>query len=480
MVSPWETLGIEPTADEGVIRRAYAARAKQWRPDSHPKEFVGLREAYEVALASVRRPSGAGPGPDRQTSALPPREAPTVASQPEAELEARPYAEAQTLIDALGKVYSEAGEREAVSLLYVQYRGLETRTIDARVEWELVLLHSLLTAETPPVALLFEADRLLRWRERHADVEQMFGQDGVQRLNLLLDMAWEAMYARHFSPNRWHGRLFGTAAPAWFGMMSQVVAARHTVAYWKQVTQSAGVERLQDMMSPVTQHRIDGALLLSTDVVLALVAGWVTWLVVHDPMVTGSGAWAVAWGSAVFALALPGPWIARRLQRTRVAAAMRKGGDAVPGMLWFIVGAVLFGMGVIMVAGEAPSHVHHLGLVPLVGTLGSAALLTCMAIWICLAAAEVLLARPWLAVQRIRGLHVFFRIRDYQDAPTWREQLRHVPATAWGEWKGARAVRRQQAASHKARPFASAGGTIRWWWIVGALFLVQLVGQLGK
>ena len=52
--SPWQVLGVEPTSDTQVIRRAYAVLVRQYRPDSHPLEFAKVREAYEHALEMAR------------------------------------------------------------------------------------------------------------------------------------------------------------------------------------------------------------------------------------------------------------------------------------------------------------------------------------------------------------------------------------------------------------------------------------------
>ena len=48
---PYSELGIEPTADERAIKRAYAARLRHNRPDEHPEGFQRLNEAYREALA---------------------------------------------------------------------------------------------------------------------------------------------------------------------------------------------------------------------------------------------------------------------------------------------------------------------------------------------------------------------------------------------------------------------------------------------
>jgi hypothetical protein len=49
MATIWETLGIEPTTDESVIRRAYARELKQHRPDQDPQGYQQLREAFDAA-----------------------------------------------------------------------------------------------------------------------------------------------------------------------------------------------------------------------------------------------------------------------------------------------------------------------------------------------------------------------------------------------------------------------------------------------
>lgn len=49
--SIWQLLGLEKTRDVAAIKRAYAQRLKDTRPDDNPEGFQRLRGAYERALA---------------------------------------------------------------------------------------------------------------------------------------------------------------------------------------------------------------------------------------------------------------------------------------------------------------------------------------------------------------------------------------------------------------------------------------------
>lgn len=46
----WEILGIEPTTDKKIIKKAYAAKTKEIHPEEKPEEFKVLYEAYQTAL----------------------------------------------------------------------------------------------------------------------------------------------------------------------------------------------------------------------------------------------------------------------------------------------------------------------------------------------------------------------------------------------------------------------------------------------
>lgn len=50
MTFPWSRLGIEPTENKRDIKKAYARKLKETRPDEHPEAFKQLHDAYKRAL----------------------------------------------------------------------------------------------------------------------------------------------------------------------------------------------------------------------------------------------------------------------------------------------------------------------------------------------------------------------------------------------------------------------------------------------
>jgi len=54
MSSPFERLGLPHDADERAVKRAYAQRLRQTRPDEDPAGFQQLHAAYQAALAHCR------------------------------------------------------------------------------------------------------------------------------------------------------------------------------------------------------------------------------------------------------------------------------------------------------------------------------------------------------------------------------------------------------------------------------------------
>ncbi len=47
----WIVLGIEPTEDKTLIKKAYASQLKKYNPEDFPEKFIEIREAYTDALS---------------------------------------------------------------------------------------------------------------------------------------------------------------------------------------------------------------------------------------------------------------------------------------------------------------------------------------------------------------------------------------------------------------------------------------------
>ena len=56
-------LGIEPTTEKKTIKRAYAAKSREFHPEEHPEEFQRIHDAYEEALAWAERNAERGEEP---------------------------------------------------------------------------------------------------------------------------------------------------------------------------------------------------------------------------------------------------------------------------------------------------------------------------------------------------------------------------------------------------------------------------------
>ena len=56
-------LGIESTTEKKKIKRAYAAKSREFHPEEHPEEFQRIHDAYEEALAWAEQNSGREPEP---------------------------------------------------------------------------------------------------------------------------------------------------------------------------------------------------------------------------------------------------------------------------------------------------------------------------------------------------------------------------------------------------------------------------------
>ncbi len=122
---PWRVLGIAPTPDVRLLKKAYAARLKRTNPEDDAEGFQELRQAYETVLAFARWQQAQQGGVSQpRPSDTPPRSPPPKSSASEAVSEA-------PRLRAIGSEWA----LEAAALLQVQVERLldnaEQRTSEA-------------------------------------------------------------------------------------------------------------------------------------------------------------------------------------------------------------------------------------------------------------------------------------------------------------------------------------------------------------
>ena len=74
----WTVLGIAPTEDVRAVKRAYASRLKECRPEDDPQGFARLREAYDAVLGALTNAARHTPRPLEAFSTSPPAPAATL------------------------------------------------------------------------------------------------------------------------------------------------------------------------------------------------------------------------------------------------------------------------------------------------------------------------------------------------------------------------------------------------------------------
>jgi len=182
--SIWSILGIEPTQDLSIIRRAYAALLKTTRPEDDPEGFVRLRRAYESALARARTraisiptaspeavPPRAETDPHAETA--PPAATPShgTASAPHATAELKELRASLAALKRDLKASQPPTSEELRSLLEALLKSPALEGLTAQMEFELALAQLFLEYPHAFAPLWHIAIDRWRWRERGRKVD---------------------------------------------------------------------------------------------------------------------------------------------------------------------------------------------------------------------------------------------------------------------------------------------------------------------
>lgn len=117
-MDPWAILEIEPCDDARAIKRAYAKKLKQTRPDEKPQEFQQLHAAYKQALngaGNSRRQQAPAPQPQPVAEAVAETvtEAPPLETAPSPETRAPETAAPEAITPPICDTAAEAQQRAA-------------------------------------------------------------------------------------------------------------------------------------------------------------------------------------------------------------------------------------------------------------------------------------------------------------------------------------------------------------------------------
>ncbi|WP_437215124.1 molecular chaperone DnaJ [Pectobacterium sp. LFLA-215] len=168
----WQRLGIEPTQDLDVIRRAYRQKVPQFHPETDPEGFKQLRDAYDTACKLAKNPMPSGD--EEQTTAEAHDASPTTEhTDPEAE----------ALVNAFEQLLNNPAER-FVPLYwerYIQLLNQHAFDVIDRIRWP--LLQRLMRESCIAIRCVRTLAERLRWQQRQGELSG----DGVEDVRHFLD-----------------------------------------------------------------------------------------------------------------------------------------------------------------------------------------------------------------------------------------------------------------------------------------------------
>lgn len=288
----WECLGIAPTDDSALIRKAYAQQVRRYRPDSHPIEFAALRSAYEQALQLAQAAAPASlhesahalqHAPDsaaenaRTDPAPPPDSAP---AQPGTDQTAT--AQTSAAPERLAPYdWNQDAEHAAVlramaahDLAWLQawleqtFAKARQGTFDAMQDFE-ALICRLLLQHNPPLAFVEACAARLDWAQRWPALVAELGSATCMRLRGLLELAVQYRFSAGFAANRWQRALFADASVRlpWAGSTGLLIRAHHCAQQWQKQCETLRLPAYLALLNPRVMAHLEGDRLQSCDIV---------------------------------------------------------------------------------------------------------------------------------------------------------------------------------------------------------------------
>jgi hypothetical protein len=327
-------LGLQWDADEGDIRRAYAALIKQFRPDSHPAEFARIREAYETAMRICRmrreyaeeespnpheaqqdEPGACDPQPQEQGGQAPAHsDVRTVRVVLDAPDSLNPDALVAEKIRELDAQVAAGDEARSLQALHEQWQAISAFSLDVQMDYAHALREWVIYSGRAPMRLILEAASRFGWHAQQREVELLYGRDGVHRLEMLLELADHyAAAGENRSPYLLIDDSYGRLPPL-IASHYGIDWAKMQVSQWRAACDRAEIPELAKRLRFALPRSVQ---VFWVDVFLALFVATVTWFVVGP-----SPGWR---GWAVLVLLSPAVLVAPALLR---AAGGRLGADS--------------------------------------------------------------------------------------------------------------------------------------------------------
>ena len=459
----WSRLGITSTASASDIKQAYASLIRVYRPDTHPEEFSAIREAYEAALQTVRAmeqwkiweeknvddalflpvqfegvvDSSSCPADAPPENALDPEILPYLPEKPATKQGPNPGDLARLAAQAVGDA--------AIAMFREHIPWLDTQSIDARMDYEAVLLSELLAHPAPNLLLFMQASRLFSWDGRDDELSQIWGSNTTRQVGALLELSRLLVHHRFFSSNCLLRRAVG-AAPQKIPLIVPSIylpLARSAAERWRQLCQSAQVPQLEKIAHLPLLDRAQVRSIRSSDLFTALIATWLLHATVDGDR--NYTPWMhLLTGLAALLLFSFLPKLARLIARIAVVNRFfsKNSGFSIAGWDAAVVIAIV-GMGFGFAVAIDPSTWSRFGLIVVAGAPIFA--LVYSAMWKIVQLVEIFLSMPILKIQQASD-RVMFDLACkngnlcWDDAaPTLKQRTHHMPETLAFAWNNSRA-----------------------------------------